>query len=133
MWGVVIARPGGPIVRLITSRDMISMFAWSPRGHELVYTTSGFPAPHELYLLSSPRAHPRRILSQAAHFDWVTWSPDDRWLLVDNEHLHRWELLRLTGRRQARLLGGASVPTRRLRRLGGMPLWCCPQQSYGGA
>jgi dipeptidyl aminopeptidase/acylaminoacyl peptidase len=131
--GVVIARANGRIVRLISSRDTISMFAWSPRGHRLVYTTSGFPAPHELYLLASPRARQWRILSQAPHFDWVTWSPDGRWLLIDNEHEHAWELLHLTGHRQARLLGGASVPGRRLPRLGGMPLWCCPQQSFGGA
>lgn len=109
------------------------MFAWSPQGHQLVYTTSGFPAPHELYLVSSPRARTRRILSQADHFDWVTWSPDNRWLLIDNEHQGAWELVRLAGHREVRPLAGDAVPTRRLPRLGGMPLWCCPQQNYGGA
>jgi dipeptidyl aminopeptidase/acylaminoacyl peptidase len=133
VWGVVVARTDGRIVRLIQSRDLISMFAWSPRGHKLAFTTSGFPTPHELYVLSSPRATSRRILSQVEHFDWVTWSPDGRWLLIDNEHRHAWHLLRLTKVRQARLLGGAAVPVRRLPRLGGMPLWCCPQQTYGGS
>lgn len=133
LWGVVIADANGRILRVITSRNWISMFAWSPRGHALVYTTSGFPAPHELYLLSSPSARQRRILSQGPHFDWVTWSPDGRWLLIDNEQKQAWELLHLIGRRQTRLLGGASVPIRRLRRLGAMPLWCCPQQRYGGS
>ena len=71
-------------------------------------------------------------MSQAEHFDWITWPPDDRWMLVDNEHHGEWELLRLTGHRPTALLGGASVPTRRLPRLGGMPLWCCPQEHYGG-
>jgi dipeptidyl aminopeptidase/acylaminoacyl peptidase len=132
--GIFVARANGHILRLITSKDIISMLAWSPRGHQLAYTTSGLPAPHELFVLSSPRARPRRILSQSPHFDWVTWSPDNRWLLIDNEHLHSWDLLRLTGHREAhRGAEGASVPLRRLPRLGGMPLWCCPQQSYGGA
>jgi hypothetical protein len=133
-WGIVIANAEGRIVRVIKSRDQISMFAWSPRGHRLAYTTSGFPAPHELFVLLSPSAQQRRILSQAPHFDWVTWSPDDRWLLVDNENRNAWTLLRLTGHHQVRPgAEGAAVPTRRLPRLGGMPLWCCPQQSYGGA
>jgi hypothetical protein len=109
------------------------MFAWSPRGHQLAYTTSGFPAPHELYVLTDPRAAPWRVLSQVPHFDWVTWSPDNRWLLIDNEHEHSWELLRLPGHPQARIVAGAAVPTRRLRRLGGAPLWCCPQDHYGGS
>jgi Tol biopolymer transport system component len=102
---IVIATKGGRIVRFITSTDLIWMFAWSPHGHELAYTTSG----------------------------WVTWSPDDRWLLFDNEDLGEWDLLRLVGHRQVRLLDAATVPTRRLPRLGGQPLWCCPQERYGGA
>jgi dipeptidyl aminopeptidase/acylaminoacyl peptidase len=130
---IVIARSDGSIVRVITSTVIISMFAWSPHGHQLAYTTSGFPVPHELYVLRSPRARPWRVLSQADHFDWVTWSPDDRWLLIDNQHQHAWTLLRLTGHRQAASMVGASVPTRRLPRLGGTPLWCCPQNHYGGA
>jgi len=129
---IVIARADGSIVRLLTSTDIISMFAWSPHGHQLAYTTSGFPVPHELYVLTGPRARPWRILSQSDHFDWVTWSPNDRWLLIDNEHHHAWELLRLNGHRQAHIFAGASVPTHRLPRLGGEPLWCCPQDNYGG-
>jgi hypothetical protein len=130
---IALAKANGSIVRLITSTDIISMFAWSPHGHELAYTTSGFSTPHELYVLTSPTAPRWRILSQVEHFDWVTWSPDGRYLLIDNEHLGEWELLHLVGHRQAGLLDGASVPTRRLPRLGGQPLWCCPQQHYGGS
>ncbi len=130
---IVIARADGSVVRVIRSTDIISMFAWSPHGDQLAYTTSGFPVPHELYVLTHPRARPRRILSQSDHFDWVSWSPDDRWLLIDNEHQHAWELLRLSGHRQARIFAGAAVPTRRLARLGGQPLWCCPQDHYGGS
>jgi len=129
---IVIAQADGAIVKLITRTDIISMFAWSAHGHQLAYTTSGFPVPHELYVLRSPQGKPWRVLSQIDHFDWVTWSPDDRWLLIDNQHLRAWELLRLTGHRQARGFAGASVPTRRLQRLGGAPLWCCPQDHYGG-
>jgi hypothetical protein len=133
LWGVIIARANGRLVRILTSKDAISMLAWSPRRHELAYTTSGFPIPHELYVVSSPQARSRRILSQVPHFDWVTWSPDGRWLLIDNEHRNAWQLLRITGDREARFLGGASVPSRLLTRFGGMPLWCCPQQNYAGS
>jgi Tol biopolymer transport system component len=129
---IVIAKAVGPIVRVVTSRDVISMFAWSPLGNELAYTTSGFPAPHELYVLDTPQTKAWRVLSQAPHFDWVTWSPDARWLLIDNEMLSEWELLHLVGHKTAPPLGGASVPTRRLPRLGGMPLWCCPADHYAG-
>lgn len=130
---IVIARADGSIVRVITSTDIISMLAWSPRGDQLAYTTSGFPAPHELYLLRSPEGPRRRILSQGPHFDWVTWSPNDHWLLIDNEHLHAWDLLRVDTHIQASQLAGAAVPTRRLPRLGGEPIWCCPQDHYAGS
>lgn len=130
---IVITHANGKIVRVITSTDIISMLAWSPHGHLLAYTTSGFPAPHELYILTSPRAQKWRVLSQSAHFDWVTWSPDDRWLLIDNQRLHTWDLLRLTGHKQAGMLAGAAVPMRRLPRLGGEPQWCCPEAHFAGS
>jgi len=87
-----------------------------PRGHRLAYTTSGFPAPHELFLLEGLRAQPRRILSATRRFDWITWSPDSRWLLFDDAR---------------RSLAPPPCSQRRgqraLPRLGGRPLWCCPQ------
>lgn len=130
---IVIARSDGAILRVIVSPDVISMLAWSPTGHRLAYTTSGFPAPHELFLLDHPLATPWRILSQAPHFDWVTWSPDAHWLLVDNQNVGSWNLLHLVGHRSARAFGGASVPLRRLPRLGGQPVWCCPENHSAGS
>ncbi len=75
---IALARADGSVVRLLRSPYAISMFAWSPEGHRLAYTTSGFPAPHELFLLEGPRAQRRRIFKTARHFDWITWSPDSR-------------------------------------------------------
>ncbi len=109
----------GPI-RLVTSPSIISMFAWSPVGHRLAYTTSGFPAPHELLVLDTPKARPRPLLVTTRHFDWITWSPDRRRLLLDDEHQNSWRLVWASGRSRIQ-----SVP-----RLGGRPLWCCPVNHY---
>lgn len=116
---VVLAHADGRPIRVITSPYLISMFAWSPRGHRLAWTTSGFPDPHELFVLDDPGAMPRRLFATGArHFDWITWSPDGRRLLLDDEHAGRWRLLPVDG-------GGKTLP-----RLGGRPLWCCPVSAY---
>jgi hypothetical protein len=117
---LVIARGDGRAIRVIRSPYIISMFAWSPRGHQLVYTTSGFPSPHELFLVDAPRARPERLFATARHFDWITWSPDGRRLLLDDNVAVRWRLFALPGRSRPRTL----------HRLGGRPLWCCPVNSY---
>jgi hypothetical protein len=118
---LVIASADGRPLRIIKSRLIISMFAWSPVGHRLAYTTSGFPDPHELFLVEQPAAKPRRLFAtRARHFDWVSWSPDARRLLLDDEHQDRWLLLRATEPGKPR-----SLP-----RLGGRPLWCCPVNAY---
>jgi hypothetical protein len=117
---LVVARPDGSPLRFITSPYVISMFAWSPTGHRLAYTTSGFPDPHELFLVERPTEEARRLFATARHFDWITWSPDARWLLLDDEHEALWWLLPSTGK-----------PTfRALPRMGGRPLWCCPLNAY---
>jgi dipeptidyl aminopeptidase/acylaminoacyl peptidase len=118
---VVLAEANGKIIRLLRSPYEISMFAWSPRGQRLAYTTSGFPDPHELFVLDHATAKPRRLYATSAdHFDWITWSPDGRWLLIDEEHQNRWLLVR----------ADRSGTRRPLPRLGGRPLWCCPQNAF---
>jgi hypothetical protein len=87
---VVLARADGRPIRLISSRYIISMFAWSPVGHRLAYTTSGFPSPHQLLVVDRPTANPKPLFVTVRHFDWVTWSLDARRLLVDDEHKNRW-------------------------------------------
>ena len=122
---VVIATADGRPLRFLTSRYLISMLAWSPTGHRLAWTTSGFPDPHELFVLDEPRGDPRRLFATAArHFDWVTWSPDGRFVLLDDEH---------SGRRGRWLLLDASTGerVRTLPRFGGAPQWCCPAARFG--
>jgi len=119
--GIVVARGDGRTVQTIHSPYVLSMIAWSPVADRLVYTTSGFPDPHQLFVVDRPGAKPRLLYhTGAVHFDWVTWSPDGRWLLLDEEHKHRWLLLR----------ADHSGMRRPLPRLGGRPLWCCPVNAF---
>ena len=105
---ILLARADGTPIRLLTSPYHISMLAWSPAGHRLAYTTSGAPAPHQLLVIDQPTARPRLAFEQGSHFDWVTWSPDGRWLLVDNEPFDAWTVL-----------GAATAKHLELPRLGG--------------
>ncbi|MGH3114829.1 MAG: TolB family protein [Gaiellaceae bacterium] len=117
---LVIARADGTPIRVITSPYLISMFAWSPTGHRFAWTTSGFPDPHELFVLDDPKAKPRRLFATPArHFDWITWAPDGRRLLLDDENDGHWRMFGIgDGREQL------------LPRLGGRPVWCCPVNAY---
>jgi Tol biopolymer transport system component len=116
----VVARADGSPVRVYRSRFTISMLAWSPVDDRLAYTTSGFPDPHELIVVDRPGGEGRRLFVTARHFDWVTWSPDGRRLLLDDEHAARWRLVDTEGQEPA-----GAIP-----RLGGRPLWCCPRGPY---
>jgi Tol biopolymer transport system component len=118
--GFVIARADGRPIRVVTSPYVISMLAWSPRGHRIAWTTSGFPTPHELFVLDNPSGKPRRLLAADRHFDWITWSPDGRKLLLDDENAGRWLVITATGRKSAE----------KRARLGGRPFWCCPVNAY---
>ncbi|MGH2922060.1 MAG: TolB family protein, partial [Gaiellaceae bacterium] len=119
--GLRILHPDGKVLRTIRSPIGISMFVWSPVGHRLAWTTSGAPDPHQLFVLDNPTAKPRLLYATGAdHFDWVTWSPDGKWLLLDEEHHDRWLLLRVDQPGERRILA----------RLGGRPLWCCPANAW---
>jgi hypothetical protein len=118
---VVITQADGRIVKTFSTPYIVSMVAWSPRGHRLAYTTSGWPAPHELFLVDPARGNPKRVfVSGARHFDWITWSPDGRWLLLDDEEAGGWRVFSARTGEQVRLLP----------RLGGRPLLCCPLNAY---
>jgi hypothetical protein len=119
--GVVIADASGRVVQTIRSRLVISMIAWAPVGRRLAFTTSGFPDPHQLFLVDRPSAKPRLLFVAGSwHFDWITWSPDGTRILLDDENRGRWLLFR-TDRSGSR---------RTLPRLGGRPLWCCPVNAF---
>jgi Tol biopolymer transport system component len=96
------------------------MFAWSPIGHRLAYSTSGFPSPHQLLVVDDPQAEPDKLFSKRDHFDWFSWSPDARQLIVDDEPEDRWLLLDSRGR----------TPHQSVTRFGGAPLWCCPTNEF---
>jgi Tol biopolymer transport system component len=120
---IVVATGAGRIVRVFHSRYLISMLAWSPRGHRLAWTTTGFPAPHEVMVAElGTLAAPQRLFAKARHFDWIAWSPDGRRLLLDDENdgAGSWRLLDVDRPGRVRVL----------ERLGGQPQWCCPQNSF---
>jgi hypothetical protein len=114
-------------IRAVFTPYAISMIGWSPVSDSLAFSTSGFPLPHQMILIARPRAAPRVLLESAPHFDWFSWSPDGRWILVDNEEV---------GPRSGEwLVLSISDPSTRavLPRFGGMPTWCCPVGPSAGA
>jgi len=114
---IVVTRANGGVVARFSTPYIVSMFAWSPRGNLLAYTTSGFPDPHELFLVDPSAGTQRRLLATGArHFDWITWSSDGRWLLLDGDETGGWRIFSAS----------TGKPVRLLPRLGGRPLWCCP-------
>jgi hypothetical protein len=124
---VALVRISDHAVRLIRSPLHISMFAFAPRGDRYAYTTSGFPDPHELWVGSGIKQPAKRIyFTPYQHFDWITWSPDARWLLVDDQLNGPMPLWRV-------IPSDARGKPRTLPRLGGHPLWCCPAQAFFGA
>lgn len=118
--GFVVARADGTPVRVVTSPYVISMFAWSPRGHRLAWTTSGFPTSHELFVLDDPNRRPRRLFAADPHLDWIAWSPDGWRLLLDDENAGGWLLITAAGQKRVE----------KHARLGGRPFWCCPVNAY---
>ena len=123
---VAVVRIRDHTVRMISSPLQISMFAFAPQGDRYAYTTSGFPEPHELWVGRGINQPTKRIFfTTDHHFDWITWSPDTKWLLLDdqlNGPTPLWRLIPSDGRGKSRTLP----------RLGGHPLWCCRQQTYFG-
>ena len=119
---ITILRADGHVVQTMTTHYIVSMLAWSTRGHLLAYTTSGFPSPHQLFVVDPGHTQRTIFATGAKHFDWVTWSPDGRLILLDGEEYGGWHVFDVrTGRR-----------VYRLPRLGGRPQWCCPVNEYRG-
>jgi hypothetical protein len=113
-------------VRIVRSRLEISMFSFAPSGDRFAYSTSGFPEPHELWVTSRIDAPAKRLfITTGDHFDWIAWSPDAKWILVDDQlsaPTPAWRLIPSDGQGRSR-----TTP-----RLGGRPLWCCaPLTSFG--
>jgi Tol biopolymer transport system component len=119
---IIVSRAGGRVVRTMTTTYIVSMLAWSTRGHLLAYTTSGFPSPHQLFVVDPEHGARKIFATGARHFDWITWSPDGRWILLDGDLAGGWRVFSARSGKQVRLLP----------RLGGRPLWCCPVNEYRG-
>ena len=69
---IIVSLAGGRVVQTLTTHYILSMFAWSTGGHLLAYTTSGFPFPHQLFVVD-PGHEPRKIFATGRrHFDWIT-------------------------------------------------------------
>ena len=118
----IIVSQRGRVVQTMETHYILSMFAWSTRGHLLAYTTSGFPSPHQLWVVDPGHA-PRKIFATGRrHFDWITWSPDGRFILLDGDAYGGWHVF----------AAGTGREIRTLPRLGGRPQWCCPVNEYRG-
>jgi hypothetical protein len=118
---LTVSNRRGRVVQRFATPYIVSMVAWSPRGNRLAYTTSGFPDPHELFIVDVKSRESRRVFASGApHFDWITWSPDGRWLLLDGDEAGGWRVFSAESGEQVR----------RLPRLGGRPFWCCPVNRY---
>lgn len=123
---IVLARPGGAIVRLIRSPSGVSMIAWSPSGDMLAYTTGTTPAFGRVALLTNPSARAETLRSGPGPFSWISWSPDSRSLLLDDPSTHSWRLFHFGS-------SGALRASIRLPRLGGAPTWCCVRDNAAGS
>jgi hypothetical protein len=126
--GVVVVRVRSAVpLRSVFTSFGISMIAWSPASDSLAFSTTGFPSPHQLIVLPSPRAPARVLFSQLSHFDWLSWSPDGRWIVLDDETAGppggEWLVLNVSDPRTR-----IALP-----RLGGTPTWCCPVGQFTGA
>lgn len=117
---VRILRADGRLVQTMTTHYILSMLAWSTRGHLLAFTTSGFPAPHQLFVVDPGHATRKVFATGAKHFDWITWSPDGRFILLDGDAYGGWHVFAARSGREVRVLP----------RLGGRPQWCCPVNSF---
>jgi hypothetical protein len=117
---VVIGTPDGSIttgVRIAAS--WVGMPTWSPDGSRIAFIAQGYqPRPHRtasLHVYDIHRGIDTIVARPVSNARWASWSPDGKWLLVDDWTRGRWLFVAAAGDVQF------GYPW-----LGYYPRWCCP-------
>lgn len=92
---------------------------WSPDGERLAFIVRGSGRQGhrtaDLYVVDVATGTSTIVAGAVSDAFWVSWSPNGRWLLVDDWTRHRWLFVKADGSRRV------AYPE-----LGSFPRWCCP-------
>jgi Tol biopolymer transport system component len=117
---VVIGAPDGTVLtRLRLGQRWIEMPTWSPDGTRIAFIVRG-PDPRghrsaSLHVYDVVADRDRVIARPVSDAFWAAWSPDGRWLVIDDSTRDRWLFVAADGSQHV------SYPW-----LGYFPRWCCP-------
>jgi len=118
--GISIGRTGGDLAVVSTfGRRWIELPTWSPDGRQIAFLVRGDGRTghrhSELVVYDLETAIGTVVADDVSDAFWASWSPDGKWLLVDDWTRHRWLFVAADGSER--------IP---YPRLGHFPRWCCP-------